>query len=65
MRGSLGGPVTHTITAVPEIWTRFDIVHGNKLIIKFHALGRKNEIGIPIEHAIPWLRGLYTLIRPG
>jgi hypothetical protein len=40
-------------------------VHGNKLIIKFHALGRKNEIGIPIEHAIPWLRGLYTLIRPG
>jgi hypothetical protein len=33
-------------------------------IIKFHALGRKNEIGIPVEHGMPWLKALYTLTLP-
>jgi hypothetical protein len=37
-----GGSVTHIITSVPEIWTRFDIVNGNMLIIKMHANARKN-----------------------
>jgi hypothetical protein len=37
-----GGSMTHIITSVPEIWTRFDIVNGNMLIIKMHANARKN-----------------------
>jgi hypothetical protein len=58
-----GGSVSHTIASMPEIWTRFDFVHGNMLILKFHANGRKNEIGVPVEHAMVWLKGLYTLIH--
>jgi hypothetical protein len=34
------------------------------LILKMHHLGRKNEIGIPIEHAMSWLRALYTIVHP-
>ena len=58
-----GGSVSHVITSVPEIWTRFDIVHGNMLIVKMHHQGRKHEIGIPVERAISWLKGLYTIVR--
>jgi len=60
---ALGSAPEKTITSVPEIWTRFDFVRGGMLVVKMHRGVVKLEIGIPIERAIGWLRGLYYLIR--
>lgn len=39
--GGKGGAPSQVINAVPEIWTRFEIMHGNMLVVKMHSGGRK------------------------
>ena len=60
---ALGSAPEKTVSAVPEIWTRFDFVRGGMLVVKMHIGIFKLEIGIPLERAIGWLRGLYYLVR--
>ena len=55
--------MTHTINSFPEVWTRLEIMQGNFLVIKMMNGVRKHEIGIPIEHAMSWLRGFFSLVR--
>lgn len=40
--GGKGGAPSHIINSVPEIWTRFEIMHGNMLVVKMHSGGRKH-----------------------
>jgi len=50
------------IEGVPEIWTRFELVNGNMMVVKMHS-GGKLEVAVPIEKGLVWLRGLYNIIR--
>lgn len=52
-----------TITEVPEIWTRFEIVNENKLVVKMHHHGFKLEVGVPCDRAVAWMRGLFQVVK--
>ena len=38
-------------------------MRGNMLVVKMHHSGLKLEIGVPLERALGWLRGLFYTIR--
>ena len=46
---------------VPQIWTRFELINGNMIVIKMH-IPSKLQIGVPVDKGLSWLRGLYNII---
>jgi hypothetical protein len=52
-----------TIAVVPEIWTRFEIVEGDNVVIKMHHGVWKLEIAVPMDQCLFWMRGLFQLVK--
>ena len=56
---------TLTIDSTHELWTRFLII-GNKRYIVFKVWYGivKEEIAVPLERSVKWLKAFYSLLRP-
>ena len=45
-----------------ELWTRFDLMN-LFVVVKLKHSGLKMEFGIPVEEAVLWMRGFYSLVK--